>query len=303
MQKEEWKERVRRFGKWELEKLNDWVNYESIPRDGPNKEIPIKSKVNLRLCLWERCKKLKNIKRERYTTNRERKREREKERKWESEISKQRDKQQICRANRERNRERERKKESERAKEREKGHFWWCKDLNESLGDTSASGPRIFSILIAEITFLFSTEKRHKITFKFLATLAPIFGFLNKVVWCDILARAKVSEEHQLLQRRRRRLIFQLGSIEQKRDQPVLVTFEVVVTSVTRWRKKGIPNLSKNCPKRSNGSFSLKVMSFENPKKLSSILATFERKIVPKNFQKSPNLVTLVVTTFVLHSS
>ena len=62
--------------------------------------------------------------------------------------------------------------------------------------------------------------------------------------------------------------------------------------SVTRcWNKKK-PKVSKQCSKRSHSSFYLKSNSFRSSLEKCKI---FGRKIVVKNFQKWPNLVTLVV--------
>ena len=64
--------------------------------------------------------------------------------------------------------------------------------------------------------------------------------------------------------------------------------------SVTRcWRKNQhnfLQKLSKKCPLQ----FNIKSAIFHNSlKMLLNIWATFARNFVPKNFQKSPNLVTL----------
>ena len=54
---------------------------------------------------------------------------------------------------------------------------------------------------------------------------------------------------------------------------------------------------SKSCPKISHSWFYFKKICFsKEPKKSQYIWATFGRKIVVKNFQKWPNLVTLVPT-------
>ena len=52
-------------------------------------------------------------------------------------------------------------------------------------------------------------------------------------------------------------------------------------------------NVSKSCPKSSIGSFYIRVRFFNVAQKLPIFWATFVRHFVAKNFQKSPNLVTL----------
>ena len=59
--------------------------------------------------------------------------------------------------------------------------------------------------------------------------------------------------------------------------------------SATRCWNKKLPNFSKN----SHSSFYLKSDFFKMDQKLQNIWITLVRKCVAKNFQKSPNLVTL----------
>ena len=68
-----------------------------------------------------------------------------------------------------------------------------------------------------------------------------------------------------------------------------------LATSVTRcWNKKS-PIFFKVAQKLATAAKLKKSWFSKLCKKSTSIRATFERKFVPKNFQKSPNLVTLQV--------
>ena len=85
------------------------------------------------------------------------------------------------------------------------------------------------------------------------------------------------------------------------RDQLLLVLFPV-------WPDVGIKSDQNfqigSCQKSKQNSFFSKCGIFQNThKSCTNIWASFIRTIVAKNFQKSPNLVTLVVTTiFVLEA-
>ena len=62
------------------------------------------------------------------------------------------------------------------------------------------------------------------------------------------------------------------------------------------WPDVGIKTSPKfpKMPKKETTVSTNKVMLFKKPRKLTNILAPFVRKFVAKNFQKSPNLVTLL---------
>ena len=61
--------------------------------------------------------------------------------------------------------------------------------------------------------------------------------------------------------------------------------------------EKKMPNFSKSCPKSSQCSFYLRVRFFKIAQKVAANhLGFFGRYSVAKNFQKSPNLVTLILT-------
>ena len=63
------------------------------------------------------------------------------------------------------------------------------------------------------------------------------------------------------------------------------------------WQEVGVkssPNVSKSYPRSSHNSFCIRVRYFKISQKLLIIWASFSRNFVTKNFQKSPNLVTLV---------
>ena len=61
-------------------------------------------------------------------------------------------------------------------------------------------------------------------------------------------------------------------------------------------RLKSSPISTKRCQKNSNRRFCFKSAIFKMAKKPPNIWATFERKFTTKNFQKSPNMVTLVLS-------
>ena len=65
-------------------------------------------------------------------------------------------------------------------------------------------------------------------------------------------------------------------------------------TSVTRCQSKKQPNFLKKLLKKYQ--FNIKVPFSQQPKMLLDIWAFVARNFVPKNFQKSPNLVTLSPT-------
>ena len=68
-----------------------------------------------------------------------------------------------------------------------------------------------------------------------------------------------------------------------------------VASSVTRCWSKKVPNFLQKWPKNHPHQFHIKSAVFHNsPKLLLNIWATFTSNFVPKNFQKVPNLVTLV---------
>ena len=68
----------------------------------------------------------------------------------------------------------------------------------------------------------------------------------------------------------------------------------IVTSSVTRCWNKRVAQISKGDPKSSHSSFYRKSYVFQNsPKSHQILLATIVRKIIKKNFHKSPNLVKL----------
>ena len=63
---------------------------------------------------------------------------------------------------------------------------------------------------------------------------------------------------------------------------------------------KSSPIFSKSCPKCSQCRFYIRVRFFKIAQRVAIILATFARDFVTKNFQKSPNLVTLSSTDWLM---
>ena len=59
---------------------------------------------------------------------------------------------------------------------------------------------------------------------------------------------------------------------------------------------KGSPNAYKSCPNSRNSSSYIKWSFSKGPKSHQSFWATLVSKFVTKNFQKSPNLVTQIVS-------
>ena len=69
--------------------------------------------------------------------------------------------------------------------------------------------------------------------------------------------------------------------------------------SVTRLWIKKVAIFYKSAQKCNHSHFHFKIDVFKMSQMPPNIWATFERKFATKNFQKSPNLVTLAAATFV----
>ena len=63
---------------------------------------------------------------------------------------------------------------------------------------------------------------------------------------------------------------------------------------------KSCPNVTKSHSRSSQISFYIRVRFFKIAQRVAIILATFARDFVTKNFQKSPNLVTLSSTDWLM---
>ena len=68
-----------------------------------------------------------------------------------------------------------------------------------------------------------------------------------------------------------------------------------ILSSMTRCWNKSSPNFSQSCPNVATAVFTWKVDVFEEPRKSPYIWANFKRNLDTNNYQKSSNLVTLIL--------
>ena len=76
---------------------------------------------------------------------------------------------------------------------------------------------------------------------------------------------------------------------------------ELPIISATRCWNKSSPNMSKSCQKVATAVITSKSTVFKKPKWSLNIWASFKGKFVDKNFEKSPNLVTLPIIYFLIY--